>query len=132
MKQFTDNLPHYFEFLAGASLVVILAQYALVTGAARSGHLVSDLFQIVFYILLGLTVYRGIIQRSRLAWLVVQVMLAALFAFSLLSTVLCAVLAVESGNLWILLFTALLTAVVNGLLMGFLFSLPFSSSGNHP
>ena len=36
------------------------------------------------YMLLGVTIFRGLIQRSRLAWLVAQIMLAALFVVSVL------------------------------------------------
>jgi len=124
MKRFTTKLPEYFEILVGSVLVIIVVQYALITGVVKSGHLVSGLFQLFFYLLLAATVFRGIIQRSRLAWLVVQIMLVALFVFSLLFTAVCAVLILQDGNIWTLLFTALLTAVLNGSLMGFLFSLP--------
>jgi hypothetical protein len=47
-----------------------------------------------------------------------------LFAFSLLFTGVCAVLAAEGENFWALLLAALLTAVLNGVLTGILFSLP--------
>lgn len=124
MRRLMSRLPKYFEPLVGAVLVIIVVQYALITGVLKPDHLVFSLLQLVFYLLLAVAVFRGMIQRSRLAWLVVQIMIVALFAFSLLCTGVCAVLAVDGGNIWILLLTALLTAVVNGLLMAFLFSLP--------
>ncbi len=124
MRHLMVKLPKYFEPLVGAVLVIIVVQYALITGMLKPDHLVFSLFQLLFYLLLAVTVFRGIVQRSRLAWLVVQIMIVALFAFSILFSVVCAVLAAEGGDLWRLLFTALLTAVLNGLLMGFLFALP--------
>lgn len=124
MRRLMSRLPKYFEPLVGAVLVIIVVQYALITGVLKPDHPVFSLLQLVFYLLLAVAVFRGMIQRSRLAWLVVQIMIVALFAFSLLCTGVCAVLAVDGGNIWILLLTALLTAVVNGLLMAFLFSLP--------
>jgi hypothetical protein len=51
-------------------------------------------------------------------------MLAALFAFSLLFTVISAVLSMKMQSLWLILGLASMTAVLNGLLLGFLFSLP--------
>jgi hypothetical protein len=51
-------------------------------------------------------------------------MLSALFAFSLLFTVISALFSLRDQGLWIMLGTALLTAILNGLLLGFLFSLP--------
>ncbi len=124
MRHLMAKLPKYFEPLMGGVLVVIVVQYALITGVLMPDHPVFSLLQLIFYLLLAVAIFRGIIQRSRLAWLVVQMMLVALSAFSLLCTGVCAVLAIDGGNLWTLLFTALLTAVVNGLLMGFLFALP--------
>jgi len=127
MKHFAAKLPKYFEPLIGAVLVLIVVQYALITGVLKMDHPVSGLLQLGFYLLLAVAVYRGITQRSRLAWLVVQMMLIALFFSSLLFAVVCAVLAMDGGELWILLLAALLTAVVNGLLTGFLFSMPTSA-----
>ena len=132
MKHFMGKLPEYFEMLVGAVLVVIVVQYALITGAVKPGHLVSGFFQLVFYLLLAVSVFRGIIRNSRLAWLVVQIMLVALFVFSLLFTVVLAMLALQGGIFWPLLFTALLTAVVNSLLMRFLFSLPVCDDYSPP
>ena len=127
MKYFAAKLPKYFELLIGTTLVVIVLQYALITGVLKLDHPVSGLIQLGFYLLLAVAVCRGISQRSRLAWLVVQIMLIALFFSSLLFAVVCAVLAMNGEELWILFFTALLTAVVNGLLTGFLFSMPTSA-----
>jgi hypothetical protein len=124
MKYFVAKLPKYFELLVGISLAVIVVQYALITGVVKPGHLVSGLLQLCFYLLLAVSVFRGVIQHSRFAWLVVQMMLTALFSFSLLFAVVCAALALKGGSFWFLLFTVLLTSVVNGLLIGFLFSLP--------
>jgi len=117
-------MPKYTDGLIGAVLVVIVVQYALITGVVRPGHLVSGILQLFCYLLLAVSVFRGFIQRSRLAWLVVQIMLAALFAFSVLFTAVSAVLTLTGGSFWVLLGLALLTAVGNGILMGILFSLP--------
>ena len=46
MKHFMGKLPEYFEMLVGAVLVVIVVQYALITGAVKPGHLVSGFFQL--------------------------------------------------------------------------------------
>ena len=124
MKQSMARLPKYFETLVGAILVVVVLQYMQLTGLVHPAHLISRLLQLFCYMLLAVAVFRGFIQRSRLAWLVSQIMLSALFAFSLLFTVTSAVLSLKTESLWTLLGIALLTAVANGLLLGFLFSLP--------
>lgn len=124
MKYFVAKLPQYFEILVGISLVVVVAQYALITGVVRPDHPVLSLFQLGFYILLAASVFRGITQRSRFAWLVVQVMLIALFASSVLFAAVCAALSLKAGAFWMLVFTVVLTALVNGLLIALLFTLP--------
>ncbi|HNX53520.1 MAG TPA: hypothetical protein PKI68_07225 [Pontiellaceae bacterium] len=124
MKQKLKIAPKYFHGLLGALLVVMVVQYALLTGLVRPIHLVFQLMQLFCYLLLTVTVFRGFIQRSRLAWLISQMMLAALFSFSLLFTVVSAVLSFQSEGLWLLFGAALVVAVLNGLLLGVLFSLP--------
>ena len=124
MKQSMSRLPKYFETLVGAVLVVLTIQYMLLTGLVHPAHLVSRLLQLFCYMLLAVAVFRGFIQRSRLAWLVTQMMLAALFAFSLLFTVVSAVLSLKTESLWGLMGLAVVVAVLNGLLLGFLFSMP--------
>ncbi|MGE4489713.1 MAG: hypothetical protein AB7E95_09235 [Kiritimatiellales bacterium] len=114
----------YINSVLGAVLVVMVVQYALLTGLVRPVHLVFQMLQLFCYLLLAVSVFRGFIQRSRLAWLVAQVMLAALFAFSLLFTVISAVLSMKMQSLWLILGLASMTAILNGLLLGFLFSLP--------
>jgi hypothetical protein len=116
--------PKYLNGLLSALLVVMVVQYALLTGLVRPVPLVLQLMQLFCYLLLAVAVFRGFIQRSRLAWLVSQMMLAALFSFSLLFTVVSAVLSFKTEGLWLLFGTAMLTAVLNGLLLGVLFSLP--------
>ncbi|MDD3276380.1 MAG: hypothetical protein PHP93_04955 [Kiritimatiellales bacterium] len=127
MKRLAAKLPKYGEALVGAAVVVITVQYALITGVMNLNHPVSGLSQLFFYLLLAGAVSRGITQRSPLAWLVVQIMMVALFAFSLLLTGICVVLALKGWSFWTMLLTALLTAVVNGLLVGFLFTLASSN-----
>ncbi|HPR83529.1 MAG TPA: hypothetical protein PLD51_06690 [Pontiellaceae bacterium] len=124
MKQKLKIAPKYFHGLLGALLVVMVVQYALLTGLVHPIHLVFQLMQLFCYLLLTVTVFRGFIQRSRLAWLISQMMLAALFSFSLLFTVVSAVLSFQSEGLWLLFGAALVVAVLNGLLLGVLFSLP--------
>jgi hypothetical protein len=124
MRHLMLNLPKYLEPLVGAVLVVIVVQYALITGVMRPDHLIFSVLQMLFYFLLAAAVFRGLIQRSRLAWVVVQIMILSLFVFFLLFSGVCFSLILDGGSLGPLLFTALLTAVLNGLLMGFLFSLP--------
>jgi len=110
--------------LVGAVLVVVVVQYMLLTGLMHPGHLITGFFQLFCYMLLSVAVFHGVIQRSRLAWRTVQIMLAALFIFSLLFTVICAVLSLITQNLWILPGVAALISAVNGVLLGILFSLP--------
>jgi hypothetical protein len=69
-------------------------------------------------------VFRGFIERSRLAWLVAQIMLCALFDFSLLFTAVSAVFSLKTDSLWTLVGAAAATVILNGLLMAVLFSLP--------
>lgn len=116
--------PKYVSGLLGAVLVVTVVQYALLTGVVRPVHLVSQILQAFCYLLLSVAVLRGFIQRSRLAWLVAQIMLSAMFAFSLLFITISAVFSLKTQGLWIMLGAALVTALLNGLLLGFLFSLP--------
>jgi hypothetical protein len=117
-------VPKYLSGLLGAILVVMVVQYALLTGLVRPVHLVFEIMQMFCYMLLGVAIFRGFIQRSRLAWLVSQIMLSAMFAFSLLFTTISAVFSLKTQGLWIMLGSALATAILNGLLLGFLFSLP--------
>lgn len=117
-------VPRYFYSLIGALLVVMVVQYALLTGLVRPTHLIFQLMQIFCYLLLAVAVFRGFIERLRLAWLVAQMMLAALFSFSLLFTVISGLLSFRTQGLWLLFGVAVLTAVLNGLLLGALFSLP--------
>lgn len=124
MRRNLKLVPKYLHGLLGAILVVMVVQYVLLTGIVHPVHLIFQVMQIFCYLLLTVAVFRGFIQRSRLAWLVAQIMLAALFAFSLLFTVISAVLSMKAQGLVIMLSAALLTAVLNGLLLGFLFSLP--------
>lgn len=117
-------VPSYIHALLGSVLVVMVVQYALLTGLVRPVHLVFQIMQLFCYLLLAVAIFRGFIQRSRLAWLVSQIMLSAMFAFSLLFTTISAVFSLKTQGLWIMIGAALLTAVLNGLLLGFLFSLP--------
>ena len=117
-------VPKYFYTLLGAILVVMVVQYALLTGLIRPVHLIFELIQMFCYLLLAVAVFRGFIERSRLAWLVAQLMLVSLFSFSLLFTVISAVLSFKAQGLWLLFGFALLTSVLNGILLGILFSLP--------
>jgi len=116
--------PKYFQFLVGSLLVVMVVQYALLTGVWSPVHIVFILLQIFCYCLLAVAVFRGLIQRSRLAWLVSQIMLTAMFAFSLLCTTLSAVFALKTQGVGIMLGAAIGVAVLDGLLLGILFSLP--------
>jgi hypothetical protein len=117
-------VPKYFYTLLGAILLVMVIQYALLTGLVRPVHLIFELIQMFCYLLLAVAVFRGFIERSRLAWLVAQLMLVSLFSFSLLFTVISAVLSFKAQGLWLLFGFALLTSVLNGILLGILFSLP--------
>lgn len=102
----------------------MVVQYALWTGLVRPVYLVFEIMQVFCYLLLTVAIFRGFIQRSRLAWLIAQVMLAAMFAFSLLFTTITAVFSLKTNGLGLMLVAALVTAILNGLLLGFLFSLP--------
>ena len=114
----------YINNLLGALLVVMIVQYAVLTCLVRPGQLVFKLMQIFCYLLLTSTLFRGFIERSRLAWLIAQMMLIALFASSLLFTCISAILSLSIKSFWALAAVALFTAVVNGIQLGFLFSLP--------
>jgi hypothetical protein len=124
MRRNWKVMPKYFHGLLGAVLVVMVVQYSLLTELVKPVHLVFEVMQMFCYILLAVAIFRGFIQRSRLAWLVAQIMLSAMFAFSLLFTTISAVFSMKSHGLWIMLSAALATAVLNGLLLGFIFSLP--------
>lgn len=124
MKRKIKIVPKYLNGLLGALLVVMVVQYALLTGLVHPIHLVFQLMQMFCYLLLAVSIFRGFIQRSRLAWLISQMMLAALFSFSLLFTVVSAVLSFQAEGLWLLFGAALVVAILNGLLLGVLFSLP--------
>ncbi len=124
MKIKWQIVPKYFYTLLGALLVVMVVQYALLTGLIRPVHLIFELIQMFCYLLLAVAVFRGFIERSRLAWLVAQLMLVSLFSFSLLFTVFSAILSFKAQGLWLLFGFALLTSVLNGILLGVLFSLP--------
>ena len=117
-------MPKHLYTILGALLVVMVIQYALLTGLVHPVRLIFQLMQIFCYLLLVVAVFRGFIERSRLAWLVSQIMLAALFSFSLLFTVVSALLSFQEEGRWVLFGIALLTAVLNGFLLGILFSLP--------
>jgi hypothetical protein len=117
-------VPKYFYTLLGAILLVTVIQYALLTGLVSPVNLIFELIQMFCYLLLAVAVFRGFIERSRLAWLVAQLMLVSLFSFSLLFTVISAVLSFKAQGLWLLFGFALLVSVLNGILLGVLFSLP--------
>ena len=117
-------VPKYFYTLLGAILVVMVVQYALLTGLIRPVHLIFELIQMFCYLLLAVAIFRGFIERSRLAWLAAQLMLVSLFSFSILFTVISAVLSFNAQGLWLLFGFALLASVLNGILLGVLFSLP--------
>ena len=117
-------VPKYFYTLLGAILVVMVVQYALLTGLIRPVHLIFELIQMFCYLLLAVAIFRGFIERSRLAWLAAQLMLVSLFSFSILFTVISAVLSFNAQGLWLLFGFALLASVLNGILLGILFSLP--------
>lgn len=117
-------VPKYFYTLLGAILVVMVVQYALLTGLIRPVHLIFELIQMFCYLLLAVAIFRGFIERSRLAWLAAQLMLVSLFSFSILFTVISAVLSFKAQGLWLLFGFALLASVLNGILLGILFSLP--------
>ena len=117
-------VPKYITGLLGSAALVLVVQYALLTGLVEPVHPIFVILQIFCYMLLGVAVFRGFIQRSRLAWLVAQIMLAALFAVSILFTTFSLVFALESKGFVIMLGAALLSAVLNGLMLGLLFSVP--------
>jgi len=117
-------MPKYLHGLLGAVLVVMVVQYSLLTGLVKPVHLVFVIMQMFCYMLLAVAIFRGFIQRSRLAWLIAQIMLSAMFAFSILFTMISAVFSLKTQGLWIMLGAAMATAILNGLLLGFLFSLP--------
>ncbi len=124
MKPNRKIVPKYVGGLLGAILIVMVVQYSLLTGLVRPVHLIFQIMQLFCYLLLAVAIFRGFIERSRLVWLISQLMLAALFSFSVLFTVISAVLSFKAEGLWLLFGGALLTAVLNGLLLGVLFSLP--------
>jgi hypothetical protein len=124
MKKCWKVSPKYLSGLLGAILVVAVVQYSLMTGVVHPVNLVFQAMQVFCYLLLAVAVFRGVIQRSRLAWLVVQTMLSSLFAFSLLFTTVSAIFTLKSHGFALMLGAALITAILNGLFLGLLFSLP--------
>ena len=115
-------MPKYFKGLLGAVLVVMGVQYALIT--AHPVGAVFLILQIFCYLLLMAALFRGLIERSRLAWLVAQIMLCALFDFSLLFAAVSALFSLKTESLWIMVGAAVIAAVLNGLMMFFLFAIP--------
>ncbi len=115
-------MPKYFKGLLGAVLVVMGVQYALIT--ARPVGMVFLILQVFCYLLLMAALFRGLIERSRLAWLVAQIMLCALFDFSLLFIAISALFSLKTESLWFMVGAAVVTAAVNGLMMVFLFAIP--------
>lgn len=124
MKRKWTIVPKYIHGLLGAVLVVMIVQYALLTGLVKPVHLVFEIMQAFCYLLLAVSVFRGFIQRSGIAWLVAQIMLSAMFCFSVLFTMISAVFALKTQGLWVMLGAGLVAAILNGVLLGFLFSLP--------
>jgi hypothetical protein len=114
--------PKYLIGLMGAVLVMLVVQYALVTDLVDPVHPVFAGMQMFCYMLLAVAIFRGFIERSRLAWLVAQLMLCALFDFCLLFAAISAVLSAKTGDLWGMLAAAAVTVILNGMLMAFLFS----------
>ena len=112
----------YIRGLVIALLVVMVVQYALIT--AHSVGVVFLILQVFCYLLLVAALFRGFIERSRLAWLVAQIMLTALFDFSLLLATISAVFAMKTDSLWIMVGSAVAITVLNGLLMLLLFVIP--------
>jgi hypothetical protein len=119
-----EKMPKYVKGLLGTLLVVMFVQYALMTGLVRPVGAVFLTLQIFCYLLLMAALFRGLIERSRLAWLITQIMLCALFDFSLLFAAVSAVFSLKTESLWIMVGSAAVTALLNGLLVGFLFSIP--------
>ena len=124
MKRKWNAVPKYITGLLGSALVVLVVQYSLLTHLVEPVHPVFVIMQTFCYMLLGVAVFRGFIQHSRLAWLVAQIMLASMFAISILFTTFSLVFSLESKGFVIMLAGALLSAVLNGLMLGFLFSVP--------
>ncbi len=114
----------YFEFLVASMMVVMVVQYALLTGVWSPIRSVLIVLQIFCYLLLAVAVFRGLLQRSRLAWLVAQIMLTAMFSFSLLCTTLSVIFALKTQGIGSILIVTLSLAILDGLLLGFLFSVP--------
>ncbi len=119
-----EKMPKYIKGLLGTLLVVMVVQYALITGLVRPVGAVFLILQIFCYLLLMAALFRGLIERSRLAWLITQIMLCALFDFSLLFAAVSAMFSLKTESLWIMVGSAVVTAVLNGLLMIFLFAIP--------
>jgi len=117
-------MPKYFRGLVVALLVVMVVQYVLMTGLVRPVGAVFLTLQVFCYLLLVAALFRGFIERSRLAWLVAQIMLTALFDFSLLFIAISAVFSLKTESLWVMLGAAVVTSTLNGLLLVFLFAIP--------
>jgi len=124
MMRSWKEMPNYFRGLVFALLVVMVLQYVLMTGLVRPVGSVFLTLQIFCYLLLAAALLRGFIERSRLAWLVAQIMLTALFDFSLLFAAISAVFSLKTESLWIMVGCAVATTVLNGLLMVLLFAIP--------
>ncbi|MBL7016294.1 MAG: hypothetical protein ISR84_01915 [Kiritimatiellales bacterium] len=124
MKKWKNIVSKYLTGLLGAALLVLVVQYSLLTGLVDPVHPVFVIMQVFCYMVLGVAGFRGLIQRSKLAWLVAQIMLSALFAISILFTTFGLVFSLESKGFLIMLAAALFSAVLNGLMLGFLFSMP--------
>jgi hypothetical protein len=124
MKRIRNSLSKYITGLLGSAALVLVVQYALLTAWMEPIHPVFSVLQVFCYMLLGVSIFRGFIKRSRLAWLIAQMMLSALFAVSLLFATVTFVLMLQDRNFGIMLLAALLAAVLDGLMLGILFSLP--------
>lgn len=124
MKRIRNGIAKYMIGLFGAVLVFLVVQYFLLTSRMEPVHPMFVTMQVFCYMLLGAALFRGFIQRSRLAWLIARMMLAALFAVSLLFATFSVVLMLKEKSISLMVTASLLAAVIDGLLMGILFSLP--------
>jgi len=124
MKRIQNVTAKYIIGLMGSALMVLVVQYALLTSRMETAHPIFIAMQVFCYMLLGVALFRGVIQRSRLAWLIARMMLSALFAVSILFASFTLVLMLQDKSFTLMLLAALLAAVLNGLMLGILFSLP--------
>jgi hypothetical protein len=125
VKQQQGALPRSIQVLLGFLLLLVGGQFVFLArwvhqGGHRIFHLIGLLSVLVFVGFLWI----GFKERSRFAWMTAQLMLMVLFLFSLIGFGVSLASSLRTGSLLLHLLFELLAALINGVLLNFIFSLP--------